>query len=278
FCNAGFSIFSNSFEDYKSHWGINTTLMVLIILGGLGFLVITEIGFFIRRKIKRISRLSLHTKLVLVTSGILILAGFLVILIEELINKNNHFSFGTTVLTSLFQSVSTRTAGFNTVNYNFLSSASLFIMILLMFIGASPGSTGGGIKTTSVGVVYGHFRSLWRGKKNIDLFYRNIPLKAIEKAFLVITISFVLISVFYVLLLTLEPDKDITALLFETVSAFGTVGLSMGITPEMSLPSKLLLSLTMFIGRIGPLTLLLALSKRESRAMVQYSEERIMIG
>jgi trk system potassium uptake protein TrkH len=278
FCNAGFSIFSNSFEDYKDHWGINSTLMVLIILGGIGFLVINEILLFIRRKIKRVSNFSLHSKLVFVSSALLILIGFAVILVEELLNRGNHFSFGTNALTALFQSVSARTAGFNTVNFGFLSAASLFIILLLMFIGAAPGSTGGGIKTTSASVIAGYFRALLRGRDKIDIFYRNIPAKTIEKAFFVVIISFLLISFFFILLLTLEPDHKMSDLLFETVSAFGTVGLSTGITPDLSILSKVIVSFTMFIGRIGPLTLLVAISKRDSAAMIKYPEENIMIG
>lgn len=278
FCNAGFSIFSNNFENYTSHWGVNLTIMFLIIAGGIGFLVLNEIGFFLRRKIKRFSRFSLHSKLVLISSAFLILAGFLVILTEEILNKGNHLSFEAKMLSSLFQSVSARTAGFNTVGIGSLSYASIFIIVLLMFIGASPGSTGGGIKTTSVSVVIAYFRSLLQGKDRVDIFYRNLSGKIIEKAFIVVVISFLLISVFFLILLTLEPKFGFGELLFETVSAFGTVGLSMGVTPELGLMSKLVVILTMFIGRIGPLTILMALSKKESRAVLKYPEENIMIG
>lgn len=278
FCNAGFSIFSNNFENFTTHWGINFTISFLIIAGGIGFLVLNEIGLFFRRKIKGFSRFSLHTKLVLISSGLLILAGFLVILSEEILNKGSHLSFEAKLLSSLFHSVSARTAGFNTVALGSLSFASIFIIILLMFIGASPGSTGGGIKTTSVSVVIAYFRSLLQGKDRIDLYYRNLGSKIIEKAFIVVVISFLLISAFFLVLLTLEPKFGFGELLFETVSAFGTVGLSMGITPELSLISKLVVILTMFIGRIGPLTILVALSRKESRAVLKYPEEKIMIG
>jgi len=278
FCNAGFSIFSNSFESYTSHWGINFTLMGLIISGGIGFLVLNEIGLVISRKIKGISRLSLHSKLVLITSGILILVGFLVILIEELLNKGNHLSLGEKILSSLFQSVTARTAGFNTINLNYLSFASMFIIILLMFIGASPGSTGGGIKTSSVGIVLAYFRSRLKGREKIEIFYRNISARNIEKAFMVIILSFLVVFISFFMLLTIESELNTDDLLFESVSAFATVGLSMGITSKLSLLSKLVIIVTMFIGRIGPLTLLIALSKRESRADFKYPEEPIMIG
>lgn len=278
FCNAGFSIFSNSFEDYKADWGVNITLMVLIVLGGIGFLVINELYMFTRRKIKKWSNFSLHSKLIFLSSALLIGGGFLVIFIEELLNPGNHYSLGTNILSALFQSVTTRTAGFNTINLGFLSSASIFIMLILMFIGASPGSTGGGIKTTSASVITGYLHARLRGRDRIEMFYRNIPAKTIEKAFFMVIISFLFISAFFLLLLTLEPGHKMSDLLFEVVSAFGTVGLSMGITPDLSIMSKIVVSFTMFIGRIGPLTLLMAISKKESRAIIKYPEENIMIG
>jgi len=278
FCNAGFSVFSICFEDYLSHTGINITLAFLIILGGTGFLVLNEILLFFKRKIQKFSKFSLHSKLVIISSAILILAGFLVILIEELLNKNNQLPFGTNVLSALFQSVTARTAGFNTINLNYLSTASIFIIILLMVIGASPGSTGGGVKTSSVSIVFAYFRSRLRGREKVDLFYRNIPTRTVEKAFIVFILSFLLISFSILLLFTFESNFKMNDLVFEVVSAFGTVGLSMGITAQLSLPSKIVLIITMFIGRIGLLTLLLALSKRESKAVYDYPEANIMIG
>ncbi len=278
FCNAGFSIFGRNFEEYTSHLGLNTVLMLLIILGGIGFLVMNEVYLLARRKIKSYSKFSLNSKLVLITSGMLILVGFVVILVEELLHPENHLSFGANALSALFQSVSARTAGFNTVNFSTLSFGSIFILMVLMFIGASPGSTGGGVKTTSFGVVISYLRSRLLGKDRTDIFYRNIPPNTTEKAFIVIIISSLLVTFFTLLLLTFEPDFKMTELVFEIVSAFGTVGLSMGITAGLSFPSKLIVIVTMFIGRVGPLTILFALSKKESRAVVKYPEENIMIG
>ena len=278
FCNAGFSVFSTGLEDYTAHWGINITIMALIICGGIGFLVLNEIGLFFRWKIKGFAKFSLHSKLVLIASGLLIFSGFFVIFIEELLNPDNRLSWDAKILSSLFQAVTARTAGFNTVNLNTLSSASIFILLLLMFVGASPGSTGGGIKTSSAGVVAAYFRSRLQGREKIDIFYRNISAQTIEKAFIVIIISFLFISVSFLLLLTFESKFQMSELLFETVSAFGTVGLSLGITSQLSMLSKLTLIATMFIGRIGPLTLLIALSRRGSRAVLRYPEEHIMIG
>lgn len=278
FCNAGFSVSTNSFENYTSNYIVNITLIVLIISGGIGFLVLNEVFLFTKRKIKSFSKFSLHSKLVIITSFILIFIGFIVIFTEELLNKNNNLPITSKFLSSLFQSVTSRTAGFNTINLNYLSFASIFIIIILMFIGASPGSTGGGVKTSSIGMILAYFRSRLRGREKIDIFYRNIPSKTIEKAFLIIILSFLLISISFLLLLSFESKFEMRELLFETVSAFGTVGLSMGITPELSSPSKIIIMITMFIGRIGPLTLLIALSKKESKAVYNYPEENIMIG
>lgn len=278
FCNAGFSIFVNSFEEYTSHAGINFTIMALIICGGIGFLVLNDVWMLLRRKIKRFARFTLHSKLVLVTTGFLIALGFVVIFIEELLNNGNTLPLGAKALSALFHSVSARTAGFNSMNLNMLSFSSVFIIIVLMFIGAAPGSTGGGVKTTSASMVLAYLRSHLRGRKNVDIFYRNIPFATIEKAFVVIIISFLMISVFVLLLLTFESQFKMSDLVFEVVSAFATVGLSLGITPELSIPSKFILMVTMFIGRIGPLTLLIALSKRESKGVFNYPEENIMIG
>ncbi len=278
FCNAGFSIFSNGLENYKQHWGINITIMLLIIFGGIGFLVIDETVLYFRRKIKRVSRFSLHSKLVFVITATLILGGALLILLEELFNPGNNLSLPVKILSALFHSVSARTAGFNTINMGIFSSASAFILMALMFIGASPGSTGGGIKTTSAGIILGYFRAKFRGRENVDIFYRNISPKTIEKAFIVAIISFSLISFFSFLLITFEPEKNAIQLIFETFSAFGTVGLSLGVTANLSWVSKIILSITMFIGRVGPLTVLIAMSKKESRAVIKYPEDQIMIG
>ncbi|MCP4152406.1 MAG: hypothetical protein GY757_32005 [bacterium] len=279
FCNAGFSIFSSNFEEYTGNLGINTTLMVLIILGGIGFLVINELFLYARRKIYSIKRISLHSKVVIIASALLIFGGFLVIFIEELLNPANPLPPGEKALSALFQSVSARTAGFNTINLNYFSYASIWIMLILMFIGASPGSTGGGVKTSSVSVIVGYFRSRLMGKHKISFFYRTIPPNITEKAFIVVIISSLLVAFFTVLLMTFESSRlKMIDLIFETISAFGTAGLSMGITSQLTLPSKLIITLTMFIGRIGPLTLLIAMSKQESKAIFRYAEENIMIG
>lgn len=280
FCNAGFSVNSNSLMDYADHVGLNLTFSVLIITGGMGFLVLAEV-FSAKRKANHkrfFNKLSLHSKLMIIISGILVIGGFIVILTEELLNPGNNLPFTTKIITSFFQSVTARTAGFNTIDLNVLSLASVFFILILMFVGASPGSTGGGVKTSSVGMVLAYFRARMRGRESVDMFYRNIPSKNIEKAFIVIILSMLIVSFAFLLLLSFETRFRLIDLLFETVSAFGTVGLSLGITGEMSVPSQIVIIVTMFIGRIGPLTLLMALSKRESKAVFHYPQENIMIG
>lgn len=278
FCNAGFSLFSNSLEDFTANPGINFTFMVLIIAGGIGFIVLNDIFGWIRGKDRASSRVSLHSKVALIVSSVLILAGFLVIWLEEFFHPDNPLSGGSRLLSSLFQSVTARTAGFNTIDLNILSPAALFMIIILMFIGASPGSTGGGVKTTSLGMVFAYMRSHIRGRKRASLYYRNIPAGNIEKAFMVIILSIGVVGIGFLLLATFQPQLPFLKLLFETVSAFGTVGLSMGITSDLTLASKIVIMFTMFIGRVGPLTLLIALSGSQPKAVFQYPEENIMIG
>ncbi len=278
FCNAGFSIFTNNLEDYRSHFGINITVMMLIILGGAGFLVLNEVLLLLKRKIKSFSKFSLHTKLVIINTIILVFAGGVVIFLEELVNPANTLPFGTKLLSSFFHSVSARTAGFNTVNLKVFSYPAIFLLVILMFIGASPGSTGGGVKTTAFSVVINYLRSSLKGRDKIEVFYRQVPAKTGEKAFIMIIFSFIIISGLFFVLTTFQPGFQFIDLLFETVSAFGTVGFSLGVTPRLVLPAKLVIIVTMFIGRIGPLTLLYAISKKESGAVYSYPEENIMIG
>ncbi len=278
FCNAGFSLFSNSLENFTSSTGVNLTFIILIVAGGIGFIVLNDLAALFRRRRAASRRISLHSKVALIISGLLIAAGFAVIWLEEFYHVQNPLPAGSRILSALFQSVSSRTAGFNTIDLNILSPAALFMIVVLMFIGASPGSTGGGVKTTSVGMVFAYMRSHLRGRDCTSLYYRNIPHQNIEKAFMVIVLSMGVVGLSFLLLATFQPELPFLKLIFETVSAFGTVGLSLGITADLTLASKIVIMITMFIGRIGPLTLLIALSRRQSRAVFKYPEESIMIG
>lgn len=286
FCNAGFDIMGNytSFTNYGSDLLVNFTLIILIVIGGLGFTVLIDIG----RK-KSFRRLSLHSKVVLVMSGVLLTVGFLFFLFMELSNKNTlgaeHLGWFDKVVGALFQSVTTRTAGFNTIDQNSLTMPSKFMSSILMFIGASPAGTGGGIKTTTFAVVVLIVLTVLKGRHEITLFDRQLMLGTAYRAVTITVIGFVIVVIFGMILSVAEQGNlsglaTFDNVMFESVSAFATVGLSSGITPTLSTPSKLFMVVTMFAGRVGPLTLALAFSRRYNRSRIKhkYPEGKIMVG
>ena len=279
FCNAGFSTFSENLMSYRNDPVVNLTIVLLIVFGGLGFLVSQEViggvrSFFQKKKI----RFSLQGKMVLSLTGWLILLSFLLLLALEWAGAFQAFSFGEKILASLFQSVTPRTAGFNTIDLATLSNASVFLMILLMFIGASPGSTGGGVKTSTVGVVLAFLRSKIRSRDTVSAFFRTLPTDIIIKAFTVIALALGLIFMTTMAIFISQPDLGMKDVFFEVFSGFGTVGLSLGITPRLNGLSKFMMVLIMYAGRIGPLTLLMVISRSRSVGRYEYIEERIMIG
>ncbi len=279
FCNAGFTLFSDNFEAFRNDTWVNLTLVFLIFLGGIGFLVLQEGKdvFWAKLKRKR-TRFSLHSKIVLTFTSFLIAVPFFVLLIVEWNRSLQNFSFKEKILTSLFQVVTARTAGFNTLNLTFLSFPALMLLILLMFIGASPGSTGGGIKTSTFGVIFAFLKSKITARESVNIFYRTLPLEMIMRAFTLVTLSFsvVFFSVFIISLA--QPEFQMKSVIFEVFSAFGTVGLSLGITPQLNTLSKIVIIFTMYIGRIGPLTLLWAFSRQRPYGRFEYLEETVMIG
>ncbi|WP_338555067.1 TrkH family potassium uptake protein [Paenibacillus sp. KS-LC4] len=276
FNNAGFDIFGDyrSLTMYVDDPIVNLTAMLLIISGGLGFIVISDLLEFRRRK-----RLSLHSKVVLAMTGSLIAVGAVVIFIFEFSNASTlgSLDWGGKILSSFFQSVSPRTAGANTLNYADLRQATLFFTIILMFIGASPGSTGGGIKTTTFMTLIGAVVAMFRGKEDIVLFRYRLGKERVLKALTITMLSLVLVVV-VTMLLSATEDQQFIKILFEATSAFGTVGLSMGITPELSDFGKIIISITMFAGRLGPLTLAYALNPKTSKELYRYPEGKITIG
>ena len=279
FCNAGFSLFSTSFESFRSDTWINLTLIFLIILGGIGFLVLQEGKNAIRAFLKRKKpRLSLHARIVLTFTFFLILFPFILLLAVEWDSAFQDFSVKEKILSSLFQVVTARTAGFNTLKIGLLSFPSVMLLILLMFIGASPGSTGGGIKTSTFGVIFAFLKSKITARESINLFYRTLPLDMVMRAFTVVTLSFSILFLSTFIISLAQPQFQMKAVIFEVFSAFGTVGLSLGITPNLNTLSKIVIILTMYIGRIGPLTLLWAFSRQKSRGRYEYLEETVMIG
>lgn len=286
FCNAGFSLFSNSLMDYKTDFVINLTVTTLILTGGIGFLVIMDLHHFLFQKKGDRKRLSLHSKLVLIMSAILVVLGTVLFYILERDNALGTLSFSDGMLVSYFQSVTARTAGFNTVNFAILTPEALFFIIMLMFIGASPGSTGGGVKTSTLGVLVALSKSRYLGRDEVSLFKRTIPKDVIGRAISIMIISVVIVIIFVMFLLVAEKSglgyierrTHFLDVLFETVSAFGTVGLSTGVTPGLTVTGKFLVLLLMFIGRLGPLTIALAVGRKMAEARFSYSEERVMTG
>jgi trk system potassium uptake protein TrkH len=276
FNNAGFDLFGN-FSSLTAFVGdpiINITIMLLIICGGLGFIVLAELLLEPRKKFR------LHTKIVLQVSGALILLGTVLILSMEFTNPETlgPLPLGTKVLAAFFQAVSPRTAGFNTINLAGMYDTTLLSMIVFMFIGASPGSTGGGIKTTTFIAIILSVLSTYRSDPHVVLERRTIPKDVIQKAWAITTSAAFLIFLI-VSILSLTEKSDFLTVLFEVTSAFGTVGLSLGITPTLSVVGKMAIILTMFIGRVGPLTLAFVLSqKKNKQAHIKYPDERIMIG
>ena len=275
FNNAGFDLFGDfrSLTLYVNDPVINIVSMAIIILGGLGFVVLSDLV-----GIRQIRKLSLHSKVVISVTSFLIIFGAVVFFILEVTNPRTlgQMDAGGKILASFFQSVTTRTTGMNTVDIAGLRQATQFFIIILMFIGASPGSTGGGIKTTTFAILIGAVISMVKGQDDVVMFRYRIPQERIFKALTITMLSLVVVIGVTMILSTTE-DSQFLAILFETTSAFGTVGLSMGLTPDLSTIGKLLISLTMFVGRLGPITLGYALSKK-NKELYRHPEGKIIIG
>ncbi len=279
FCNAGFSVYSDSLMSYRGDVLVNITVISLIILGGLGFLVIREVLRASRGLLRGAKvQLSLHSKLVLSLTVVLIIGSFILFLLLEGHGAMKDFTLKEKILASLFQVVTPRTAGFNTMDLTALGPASVLLLIMLMFVGASPGSTGGGVKTSTFGVVLAFVRSRIAARESVHLFFRNIPQENIVRAFTLIALSMNLIFFSSLIIFINQPQLLMRDVFFEVFSSFGTVGLSLGIAPHLSAVSKTMIIVTMYAGRIGPLTLLYAFSRRRALGKFEYVEERVMIG
>lgn len=282
FNNCGYSLFSDNLVRYQGDMIVNITVMGLIILGGIGFIVHHEV----LSRVKNIRKgLSLHTKIVLITTGILIFVGAALFYLFERNYIIHDLPWQSKILISFFQSITPRTAGFNTVNIGHLTNDTLLLMMVLMFIGASPGSAGGGIKTTSTALL---FLMLWnrlKGHEDVNVFNRTIPREIINKAISIIFASAFSIALVTSIVLLVGPKTSPLAsrhlfieYVFDTISAFGTVGLSMGITPKLNDFQKIMITIMMFAGRVGPLTLAFSLSIQASKKGIIYAEENIMVG
>lgn len=275
FCNAGFDIFGNSLVDFKGDLVINLSIAFLIIIGGLGYSVFYDIY-----KSRRFRKLALHSKVALTITAFLILFGTISFYLLENKEISMHgFTQKEKILSSFFMSVTSRTAGFNSLNIGLMKGSSVVLTILLMFIGASPASTGGGIKTTTFGVLVMSTFSVLRGDEEVSIFKKRIPMEVILRS---ITIFFFAsgIVLFVSMVITLIEGEKFFFLdiLYETVSAFGTVGISRGITPFLSNFSKIILTFLMFIGRVGPTTVALGLLKRKNKKLTKYAKGKIIVG
>lgn len=277
FNNAGFDLMGEfrSLTPYVADPTVTLTVCALITIGGIGFIVMNEVYEY-----RDTRRLSVHTKVVLVTSLILTAGGAILIFLFEFGNDKTlqPLSALGKVLGALFQSVTNRTAGSNTLNIPDLTHPTLFLTIFLMFVGASPGSTGGGIKTTTLATLLGTVWSQVKGKEDVVLFRRRIVIEIIFKALTVTVSGLFLVMVITMLLTITEVGKDFLMILFEATSAFATVGLSMGITPELSPIGRMLIIFTMFAGRVGPLTVAFAIAMRRKPDPYRHPKGRIMIG
>ncbi|MDU1911320.1 TrkH family potassium uptake protein [Fusobacterium sp.] len=276
FCNAGFALFSNNLEAYKANPVVNLTIGYLITLGGIGFAVITSVIMVIRRGI---DRFNLTSKVAIIISMILTFGGMLLFFILEYSNPATlgDLNFIQKILASYFQSVTLRTAGFNTIPLGELRNSTIFMCCILMFIGASPGSTGGGIKTTTFGVILFYVIGIVQKKGNIEIFKRRLDWEIMNRALAILVLAITYVSVVIMLMLIAESFSP-EEVVFEVISAFGTVGLTLGITPDLTTFSKLLLIITMFVGRLGPLTFALAIGETKKKALSKYPKENILVG
>lgn len=283
FCNAGFDLMGNVTGPYSSlmYYVNNTTITLaisaLIILGGLGFPVILDIV-----KNKKISKLNMHSKIVLISTSILIVVGMLFIFIVEYKNVGTlgNLSLKGKILASLFQSVTIRTAGFATIDLTILHQATLFIMMIFMFVGASPASTGGGVKTTTIAVLILTVKSFLLGKEDIEVFGRRITSSTVRKSVGIFFVGVLAVLTGILLIVLIEPKFDLLEASFEVVSALATVGLSIGGSSNLTSIGKLLIVIYMFMGRVGLLTIFLALVAKNTvnKQQIRYPEGRIIVG
>jgi trk system potassium uptake protein TrkH len=278
FCNAGFSLFSDSLMSFNGSLAMNFIITTLIIAGGISFAVLTDLYSLIKQRLlKKGGSLSINSKVVIIVSSLL--TGLGTLLIYKLEHRNLLFPHpvGQQYLEAYFQSVTLRTAGFNTMPFESLTNGTLLIMMGIMFIGGASGSTAGGIKVNTLGVVWAYIRSFRRGNDDVLLYRHQIQKDRILQAFTVI--AFGLLSIFLISsILVITEDAAPLKILFETVSAFATVGLSAGITGSLSVIGKIGIIFLMFLGRLGPLTLLTASSGSEKQSKISYPEAAIMIG
>lgn len=292
FCNAGFSLYPDSLTAWRDHLGINTVFMSLIVMGGLGFYVMTELWTkfcnFIRRRRHEVSAhyLSWHSRIVLETSFFLVAAGGIAIYFTENFRASIGYGEGINELTALFQSVTCRTAGFNTTDLSGMTNISLLVMIGLMLIGGSPGSCAGGLKTTTFRAWTGFVISKIKGHSQVKVGWYALSEESINRALTLMAIASVILASAIVMLSITEgsylPHSQVRGhfieITFEAISAFATVGLSTGVTPDLSNPGKLIIITLMFVGRLGPVWLLTAINSWQSEPRYRLPEDDMPLG
>ncbi|WP_346890557.1 TrkH family potassium uptake protein [Clostridium sp. UBA3887] len=277
FCNAGFDLFGN-FNSYTAYYDnsiILLTVSALIAIGGLGFIVLLELYNY-----KSTKKLSLHAKVVLLITTILIVGGTIVMFILEYNNPNTlgNMNIKDKIVNSIVASISPRTAGINSIPIDKMTTTSKFITVILMFIGGSPGSTAGGLKTSTFGIILCTAISVIKGKENADIFGRTIPRGLQLKAVTLLIIGMGLVTTVTMALTIAEPNEAFLDVLYEATSAFGTVGLTTGVTQRLSEPGKIIIIMLMYLGRVGPLTVVMALISRKKGTNYKYPEGKILIG
>ncbi|KPQ34002.1 MAG: trk system potassium uptake protein TrkH [Phormidesmis priestleyi Ana] len=283
FNNAGFSLFSDSLVGYAGNWWLMAVISALIIIGGIGYQVIMEALMWLRDRLrgkKSRSVFSLHFKIVTSTTFVLLILGTIAFLLIEFDNPETlaNRDFGTKVLLAGFQSVVMRTAGFNSIDIGAMETSSLFMAIALMFVGASPGSTGGGIKTTTLRILLVSTYAALRGKEEVNSYQRQIPLPRVLKAISVVFASAISVVIIIICISLSDPNLSFIGILFEAVSAFATVGVSIGVTTDLSVLGQIFIIIAMYIGRVGILLLMSALIGDPRPTAIHYPEEDLLTG
>lgn len=280
FCNGGFDLFGDfmGYTGYVTNTIVSSVIGILIVIGGLGFYVITEI---INHNHKKKRRYSLHTRVVIIMTFTLIIVGTILFFILEYNNPKTmgNLPLSHKVTASIFASITPRSGGISTVSKADMTSASQFLTVVLMFIGASPGSTGGGIKTTTLMILISTISSVVRGREDVEIFRKRISTNLVYRAVSITLINFLIIS-FVTIVLAVTQKGTFMQFLYEATSAFGTVGLSLGITPSLTLYGKIAIILSMYIGRVGALSLVFAFAYKHkvSKNSIRYPEDKIIVG
>jgi len=281
FCNAGFSLYKDNLMGLRDSPTIMTVVMLLIVFGGLGHMVLHETWGYLKNRFWTkdagavATQLSVHSRIVLKVTLWLILVGWVGLLIFGL--TKDETTWGMKLSCALFQSVTPRTAGFNTVDVGILPLSSLFLIIILMFIGGSPGSCAGGVKTTAIAISIAELKAKLRGAEDVVMLERRVPTALVARTMVLIRLAVLWNLVGVLFLLCTESGRAFHEVCFEQISAFGTVGLSTGLTDKLSIAGRLWITATMFFGRLGPLTVALGLLPARP-AHIKYPEARIMIG